>query len=39
MSEKETNEDPFHYRVLFRPESIVPDIDLQTSSNERKGDR
>lgn len=23
--------DPFHYRVVFRPESIVPDIDLQTS--------
>ncbi|OIJ17091.1 hypothetical protein BKP37_00690 [Anaerobacillus alkalilacustris] len=23
--------DPFHYRVLFRPESIIPDIDLQTS--------
>jgi len=25
------NADPFHYRILFRPESIVPDIDLQTS--------
>ena len=25
------NVDPFHYRVIFRPESIVPDIDLQTS--------
>lgn len=24
-------EDPFHYKVLFRPESIVPDVDLQTS--------
>lgn len=23
--------DPFHYRVVFRPESIIPDIDLQTS--------
>lgn len=23
--------DPFHYKVIFRPESIVPDIDLQTS--------
>ena len=22
--------DPFHYRVVFRPQSIVPDIDLQT---------
>lgn len=23
--------DPFHYKVIFRPETIVPDIDLQTS--------
>lgn len=23
--------DPFHYRVIFRPEAIIPDIDLQTS--------
>lgn len=23
--------DPFHYRVIFRPETIVPDVDLQTS--------
>lgn len=23
--------DLFHYRVIFRPESIVPDIDLETS--------
>lgn len=23
--------DPFRYRVIFRPESIVPDIDIQTS--------
>lgn len=22
--------DPFRYRVIFRPESIVPDIDIQT---------
>ena len=22
--------DPFHYRVVFRPATIVPDIDLQT---------
>jgi hypothetical protein len=26
-------EDAFHYKVLFRPESIVPDIDLQTSKD------
>lgn len=25
------NVDPFHYRVIFRPEAIIPDIDLQTS--------
>lgn len=25
------NVDPFHYRVIFRPESIVPEIDIQTS--------
>lgn len=24
-------EDAFHYKVLFRPESIIPDIDIQTS--------
>lgn len=26
-------EDPFRYKVLLRPESILPDIDLQTSGN------
>jgi hypothetical protein len=25
------NADPFHYRLIFRPETIIPDIDLQTS--------
>jgi hypothetical protein len=24
-------EDPYHYKVLFRPQTIVPDIELQTS--------
>lgn len=24
-------EDPFRYKVLFRPETIIPDIDLQIS--------
>ncbi|WEG18674.1 hypothetical protein PQ478_09355 [Alkalihalophilus pseudofirmus] len=24
--------DPFRYRVIFRPESIIPDIDIQTSN-------
>ena len=23
--------DPFHYRVIFKPETLIPDIDLQTS--------
>lgn len=25
-------EDPFHYKVIIRPESIIPDIDIQTSN-------
>lgn len=25
--------DPFHHRIIFRPEAILPDIDLQTSGN------
>ena len=25
--------DPFHHRVVWRPETIVPDIDLVTSGN------
>lgn len=28
-----SNVDPFHHRVIFRPETIVPDIDLQTSGD------
>lgn len=24
-------EDAFHYKVIFRPEAIIPDIDIQTS--------
>src|SRR5699024_7092376 len=30
------NVDPFHYRVIFRPESIIPDIDIQTSKNKEE---
>lgn len=26
-------ESAYHYKVLFRPEQIIPDIDLQTSGN------
>lgn len=25
------NVDPYHYRVIFRPESIVPELDIQMS--------
>lgn len=26
--------DEYHYRVIFKPEAIVPDIDLETSGDE-----
>lgn len=26
-------EDPFHHKVIIRPESIIPDIDIQTSKD------
>lgn len=26
-------ENAFHYKVIFRPEAIIPDIDLQTSKD------
>lgn len=26
--------DMFHYKVAFRPETILPDIDMQTSGDE-----
>jgi hypothetical protein len=26
--------DAYHYRVIFRPETIVPDIDMETSDGE-----
>jgi hypothetical protein len=26
-------EDAYHYKVVFRPETIIPDIDLKTSNN------
>jgi len=28
-----SNVDPFHHTVIFRPEAIIPNIDLQTSGN------
>ena len=27
-------EDAYHYKVIFRPETIIPDIDLQTSNEK-----
>lgn len=27
------HEDAYHYKVLFRPEQIIPDIELQTSKD------
>lgn len=26
--------DPYHYRVTFKPEAIIPDIDLRTSGGD-----
>lgn len=28
-----SSSDPYHYEVIFRPETIIPDIELQTSQN------
>lgn len=28
--------DTFHYKVAFRPETILPDIDMQTSGDENR---
>ncbi len=30
--------DAFHYRVIFRPETIIPDIDIRTSGGDEDGD-
>jgi hypothetical protein len=30
-----SNVDPYHHIVIFRPETIVPDIDLQTSGEDK----
>ena len=29
-----STEDTYHYKVVFRPEEIVPDIDIQTTGDE-----
>lgn len=26
--------DPYHYKVIFKPEQIIPDIDLRTSGDD-----
>ena len=31
---KAADVDPYRYRVIFKPESIVPDIDFETSGGE-----
>lgn len=28
--------DAYHYKVIFRPETIVPDVDLQTSKDKKE---
>lgn len=28
------SEDPYHYKVIFKPEEIIPDVDLQTSGGK-----
>jgi hypothetical protein len=28
------NVDAYHYRVIFKPETIIPDVDLETSGND-----
>lgn len=30
--------DPFHHRVIIRPESLVPDFDLETSGDNESRD-
>lgn len=32
---EDVNVDPYHYKVIFRPETIVPDINLRTSGSEQ----
>jgi hypothetical protein len=29
--------DTYHYKVVYRPETLVPDIEMQTSSSSRSG--
>lgn len=32
-----TKTDPYHYKVTFKPEEIIPDIDLRTSKGAEEG--
>lgn len=34
---KGVSTDPYHYKVTFKPEAIVPDIDLRTSKGAENG--
>ena len=31
---EDSNVDPYHYKIVYRPETIVPDIDIQTTGDE-----
>jgi hypothetical protein len=31
--------DPYHYKVIFKPEEIIPNIDLQTSNDPENLDK
>lgn len=31
--------DPYHYKVVFRPEALLPDIDLQSSDDPENADK
>lgn len=33
LQTKPTTSDPYHYEVIFKPEEIIPNVDLQTSGS------
>lgn len=36
---QESEADAYHYRVFFRPETIIPDVDFQSSVTDDEADR
>jgi hypothetical protein len=34
MQTEPVKTDPYRYKIIFKPESIIPDIDLQTSADK-----